>query len=280
MARRVLNVAHRGASMEAPENTLAAFKRAIEIGADALELDVRLTADGRLAVVHDDKVARTTGARGRVSAMTLDELKSLDAGRWFGRAFAGERIPSLDEVCRLARGRVGLFVEVKKPGARAAEAVEKVSEALSKFDGGIVVQSFDASFVRLYKKRHPAARAALLTESPDGLRAARAAGADAVGVGIRSIGRALIARAESRGLECFVWTVKSFKALVRSLQYDVRAVTTDFPREVGAVLESIERAAEEEFGPHGPQGDAYIKWRRKLLKTMKTWPAPPHGGRA
>ena len=90
-----LVVAHRGGAGLAPENTLAAFRMALEVGADAIELDVRLTRDGRVAVIHDRTVDRTTGGRGPVGSYTLAELKALDAGSWFGPQYLGERVPTL-----------------------------------------------------------------------------------------------------------------------------------------------------------------------------------------
>ncbi|MGB9604791.1 MAG: glycerophosphodiester phosphodiesterase [Bryobacteraceae bacterium] len=93
----ILVVAHRGALRYAPENTLAAFRKAIELGADLIEFDVRETRDGHLVVMHDDTVDRTTDGKDRVSALTLEQIKKLDAGSWFGAQFKGERVPTLDE---------------------------------------------------------------------------------------------------------------------------------------------------------------------------------------
>lgn len=106
-------VAHRGASDRYPENTLLAFERALEAGADAIECDVHLTADGEVVVIHDATVDRTTNGHGEVAALTLDELRQLDAGSWKDARFSGQRIPTLREVAELVRGRVPLFVEVK-----------------------------------------------------------------------------------------------------------------------------------------------------------------------
>ncbi len=110
-----LLIGHRGAKAVAPENTLASFRRAWEDGADVVEMDVRLTADGAVVVIHDETVDRTTDGHGVVAEMTLAELRRLDAGRWFSPAYAGERIPTLDEIIAWARGRVGLMVELKYP---------------------------------------------------------------------------------------------------------------------------------------------------------------------
>ena len=106
-------VAHRGFSAIAPENTLPAFLRAIDAGADMIELDVRLTADHRLVVIHDATLERTTNGRGAVAHQTLDEPRRLDAGAWFGPVFAGAIVPTLDEDLEVCRGRVLANIEVK-----------------------------------------------------------------------------------------------------------------------------------------------------------------------
>lgn len=120
-------IAHRGASLEAPENTLAAFQRAMELGADFIELDVHQTLDGHVVVIHDETVDRTTDGSGWVGKMTLGELRGLDAGGWMDNRFAGERVPTLWEVLQLTRGQVGLAIEIKAgsvryPGIEAAIA--------------------------------------------------------------------------------------------------------------------------------------------------------------
>src|SRR5713226_3493547 len=115
--RAVLNIAHRGASADFPENTLAAFAAAIRAGADMCELDVQKTVDGALVVIHDDTVDRTSDGRGRVDLLTLAAIRRLDAGRWCGDQFAGEGIPTLSEVFDLTAGQCGLNIELKGEGA-------------------------------------------------------------------------------------------------------------------------------------------------------------------
>lgn len=125
-------VAHRGASGSAPENTLAAFEAAAASGADGVEFDVQRTRDGHLVVVHDDDVDRVSDGRGRLADMTLDEVKALDVGSWFGAAFRGERIPTLRETFDLLRGTdLLLMIELKAPwryGGMEAEVAALVRE--------------------------------------------------------------------------------------------------------------------------------------------------------
>lgn len=152
---RTLNWAHRGASGHAPENTLAAFALAADMGADGVELDVHLSSDGHVVVIHNDTVDATTGGTGRVSRMTLAELQSLDAGAWFDLRFAGERIPTLQEVFDAVGDRVLINVEIKvevgyHPAAQETEAVRLVVE--NGMADRVIFSSFSPrSLRRLYR---------------------------------------------------------------------------------------------------------------------------------
>ncbi|MCL6519864.1 MAG: glycerophosphodiester phosphodiesterase [Armatimonadetes bacterium] len=112
--QKVLTIAHRGFSAIAPENTLAAFKRALELKPDLIECDVRRTKDGKIIIIHDATVDRTTNGTGRVADMTLEELRQLDAGSWFGAQYAGERLPTLEEFLNLPWGETQPIIEIKE----------------------------------------------------------------------------------------------------------------------------------------------------------------------
>lgn len=124
-------IAHRGASHNAPENTLAAFKLAHEMGADWFELDCYLTRDGEVIVIHDKTLERTTGVEGNVVDFDLATLQTLDAGSWKGARFAGERLPTLGEALDFARNRIGVYVEIKSvadDSALMAQLLELATE--------------------------------------------------------------------------------------------------------------------------------------------------------
>jgi glycerophosphoryl diester phosphodiesterase len=106
-------VGHRGACDVAPENTMASFQRALVDGADIIEMDLRLSLDGQVVLVHDARVDRTSNGVGYVSELTVAELQQLDAGAWFSPSYAGERIPTADEVFDWARGKIGMLLELK-----------------------------------------------------------------------------------------------------------------------------------------------------------------------
>lgn len=120
-------IAHRGASKDAPENTLSAFALAIKQGADMIELDIRLSRDGQIVVFHDKLLARTSNGEGKLDQLTLAELKRLDAGSWFdAQQFAGETIPTLREVLELCAGHIMLNIEIKKDAiSRTDDLVER-----------------------------------------------------------------------------------------------------------------------------------------------------------
>lgn len=121
-------VAHRGASAEAPENTLAAFRRAIDLGVDMIELDLQLSRDGVPVAIHDTSIARTCdpSREEQVHQLSLDELRKLDAGSWFDGEFRGEKLPLLLEILSLKRGKTGLMLELKAGAQLAEELVSAV----------------------------------------------------------------------------------------------------------------------------------------------------------
>jgi glycerophosphoryl diester phosphodiesterase len=151
---RPLNFAHRGASHQAPENTLAAFRRACELGADGIELDVQLSKDGEMVVIHDFSLEGTTDGEGLVRGKTLDELKELDAGSWFDPAFAGERILTLSEVIDAVDDRLLLNIEVKTKRLRDDELAGAVVDAIEKSHllDRVVVSSFNPLVARRVKQ--------------------------------------------------------------------------------------------------------------------------------
>lgn len=139
--------AHRGASAHAPENTLAAFELAIQQNADGIELDVKLTADGQVVVIHDATVDRTTGARGRVKDLPLTDLRSLDAGSFFAPNFKAEKIPTLEDVFEAVGRRTLINVELTNYNTPRDHLVESVCMLVKKFNlqKRVMFSSFFAS---------------------------------------------------------------------------------------------------------------------------------------
>lgn len=141
----------------APENTLSAFRRALAAGVDMVELDVQLTGDDEVVVLHDPDLRRTTDGTGRVREARLEEVRRLDAGSWFGARFRGERVPTLAEVLEWARGRVYLQIELKPYGDRAESLCERVVELIRRrnMQDQVMLLSFDHHVLRRCKETAP-----------------------------------------------------------------------------------------------------------------------------
>jgi glycerophosphoryl diester phosphodiesterase len=154
---RTLIFGHRGASASAPMNTLPAFERAVALGADGIELDVRQTSDGALVVIHDDTVDTTTDGSGRVDSLTLAQLNELDAGAWFGPAFACVRIPTLESVFEAVGARLLINVELKAEHLRATGLEAAVAEAIARFrlHDRVLVSSFNPLALRRFHRLMP-----------------------------------------------------------------------------------------------------------------------------
>jgi len=228
-----LIVAHRGASRCAPENTLAAFRLALEQGTRAVECDVRVTKDGELVVIHDATVDRTTDGSGLVSALPLDAIRGLDAGRWFGADFAGERVPVLEEVLTLVRGRALIQVEIKNEPISGGGIEARVVSALADtgMEGGALVMSFDHESIRIVRSlRSGLATGILYAARPaDFVSSARKAGATALCLEWKSLDREVVAGARGAGLGVCVWTVDDEAAFRRCQELGVDAVASNDP---------------------------------------------------
>lgn len=158
--------AHRGASAHAPENTLAAFKLALDHGADGVELDAKLTTDGQVVVIHDQTVKRTTGAEGVVRQMSLAQLKALDAGSFFGAQFAGEPIPTLGEVFAAVGQRTLINVEITNYTSVWDALPDRIADLVEEYglQERILFSSFHPSNLLRIRRRLPDTPAALLTQ--------------------------------------------------------------------------------------------------------------------
>jgi glycerophosphoryl diester phosphodiesterase len=228
-----LNIAHRGASALAPENTIAAFERAVELGADVIELDLHMSQDGELVVIHDDTLDRTTDGSGPVHQRSLAELMRLDAGRWFGKGFAGQRIPRLDEVLDRFAGKVQLALEVKASSAFFPGIEEKVVSALRRHSaiGQAAVASFDHYALQRLKEIEPALRtAALLVGRPVSLSAlAGPAKANGLALEASFVTKTEVEACRAAGLQIVVWVVNEPAQMRHFINLGVDGIITDRP---------------------------------------------------
>ena len=223
-------IAHRGASGTSPENTLAAFRRAVGLGAHMIELDVQLTRDHEVVVMHDWTLDRTTDGTGLVGAVTFAHLRSLDAGAWFDQRFRGERVPSLAEV--LAGVALPVNVELKPVGDDGL--VERALAVVDAADAGarVVFSSFDMSSLVRLRRRAPGARIAVLWEDApidEAVRLAEGVGARTLHVRKDAITEAVVVAARVAGLGVLGWTVNDPRDYDRLDAADVDGVFTDFP---------------------------------------------------
>lgn len=229
---------HRGASAYAPENTLPAFVAAAERGAAFVEFDVQRSSDGVLVVIHDETLARTTDVAevypGRSPAVTgypYDDISRLDAGSWFSVEFAGARVPTFREVleCCAAHG-LGACVEAKDParypGLASGIAAELADVGYPQGPETLMVESFDAGFLREYAALDPSvALGQLVVEFPPDLPRYAAA----VNPHHRGVNAARVAAAHDAGLAVWTWTVNEPADLARVRDCGVDAVITDRP---------------------------------------------------
>ncbi len=157
--------AHRGSSAYAPENTLEAFEVAIQQGADAIELDAKLTRDGHVVVIHDQTLERTTSGKGKVEELTLKEIQALDAGSYFDPCFHTSRVPSLEEVLATFGKQTMINIELTNYASIFDELPERVAELIQKMDlqGHVLLSSFNPVALRRVKRLLPQVPVGLLT---------------------------------------------------------------------------------------------------------------------
>ncbi|HXD90728.1 MAG TPA: glycerophosphodiester phosphodiesterase family protein [Candidatus Binataceae bacterium] len=235
--RTVLNIAHRGASADFPENTLAAFAAAIRAGADMCELDVQKTSDSALVVIHDETVDRTTDGHGRVDALTLASIKRLDAGRWCDAQFADETIPTLQEVFVLTTGLCGLNIELKAKGV-AEQVCGMIREHAA--EGTAMVSSFDWAELAEVRRLAPAIRIGLLADRALArlLDTAERMTAWAINPDRKLVAPRLCVTAHRRGLQVYTWTVDAPDEMRRLIGAGVDGIMTNHPERLRAVLET------------------------------------------
>jgi len=241
--RAMWNIAHRGASGHAPENTLAAFRVAAEIGAKFIETDLQVTRDAKIVVMHDATVDRTTNGRGRVSKMSLAELRGLDAGTKFlsvdGKSYKGERVPTLDEVLDFARSAdVSLYLEMKESQSWGLEQSLVGALRRSESMNRAIVISFDEGALGTVRRIEPALMTGLLDEKPSVSSVEKA-----VTLGVRQfLPRAdrvtpeIIAAARHADLRVVVWTVNEIEDLRTALSWDVDGIITNYPDRLNELL--------------------------------------------
>jgi glycerophosphoryl diester phosphodiesterase len=235
---RFYRCAHRGASGHAPENTLAAFRLAMAMGAEMCELDVQQTADDRLVVMHDDTLNRTTNGKGNLWEMTLAELQQYDAGGWFDPRFAGEKLPALEEVIALVRGKMKLNFEVKMHGhERNLAALIVATIRRERFEQECVVTSFDWKMADAIKTLAPDLPVGYIFGWREFAEEAFDGPTDVLSTHYSLVDAAFLSRARDAGKKVFVWTVNYKWLMRRLLKLGVDGIITNYPERLREIMQ-------------------------------------------
>ena len=236
LAKSTLIIGHRGFRARYPENTMSSFEAAAAAGAGMIELDVHLTRDRRLAVIHDETLSRTTSGEGNVADCTMDQLKSLDAGTWFTPEFADEKIPELGEVLAWACTRLMVNIEIKSDPKAAAVALETGRQVLAAIEqtktmAGCIVSSFNTDILTDLRNRSKDLAIGVLTykQTAEALPVCSRIRASAWHPHYRYFSREELDRAHGAGLKVLPYTVNSEAEMAYLLKMGVDGFFTDDP---------------------------------------------------
>lgn len=236
-------IAHRGGCAHAPENTLAAIRTGIAAGADFVEVDIHLSRDSVLVVHHDETVDRCTDGRGRIDQLTWAELQKLDAGSWFSEKFKDERIPSLDQVLELTKGKIGVFIEIKGYGPEYAGLARKLVDVIHRHHAQTWVEviSFDHGALKQVHDLDPDIRLQKLLVSNLRLlpfyldkrlhwgSPKRLDFVQGFGYYHKVVDKALVRKVHRWGRQINAWTVNSAAKQEKLVQIGIDGITADDP---------------------------------------------------
>lgn len=243
---QVTITAHRGSAFKAPENTLSAIEQAIADGADYIEIDVQLTADGIPVLWHDSDMLRVFGLNERISEVTYEEIRQRDAGSWFDGAFANERIVTLTQAIATVRGRARLFIDLK-PDRNTPNLAEEVVKLLQHQDfvEGTIIAAADWPILREVKHLDPRLKTALLAQFVVGPLWQDYY--DILGLRLNQVSPTAIARAHQAGNELHVWTVNLAGDMGRFIDMGVDNIITDRPHVLAELLDSRSTLSDSEL---------------------------------
>ncbi len=233
-----LVIAHRGCRAAYPENTLAAFEGAVAAGAPMMELDVTLSRDRQVVVMHDDSVNRTTDGSGTVRNLTLSALKRLDAGAWFHSRFAGERIPTLAEVLDGVGRRILINIEIKPEAFEPADPPDAIERQVAELvqarhlEGRVLLSSFESRVLARLAERQNSPALAVLSERPGNEETRRfctSVRAVSWHPDFRCLDRDQVAMMQEAGLRVFPYTVNDPAEMKKVLHMGVDGLITDDP---------------------------------------------------
>ena len=240
--RQVKVIAHRGGAKLAPENTLTAFQKAIDLGVEMIEIDIEQTSDSVVVVIHDRHIDRTTNGEGAVDSLTYEQIKDLDAGSWFDEKYSNEKIPTLDEVFEFVNDQTILLIEIKSGSERYPGIERRTVEAINKHNAKSwsVVQSFNLKAVERIKALDPDIETYYLLgrgfkeyfEQHFGTNKTTKdvnLGFEGFAVNHRALDAEAIEVLKAHGLSVFTWTVNDPDEMDRFLETSIDGIITDAP---------------------------------------------------
>ncbi len=240
-----LVVAHRGASLLAPENTMAAFNLAVDVGAHAIELDAKLSRDGEVVIMHDSTLDRTTNGTGTIRSHTMMELRALDAGAYFGDSFSGERVPILSEVFDILAGKILINVELTNYATLFDRLPEKVISLIVSrgMENDVLISSFNPVALIRSKRIAPDIPIGLLVRGSTRLLINRVMRSwimyDCYHPAWEYVSQGLIDQERRMGNRIHVWTLNSPEEMINLVKAGVNGVITDDPALARKVLEGV-----------------------------------------
>ncbi len=239
--KQPLIIAHRGASGHAPENTMAAFRLAVEMGADWIELDIHQTADEHLVVLHDFSLQRTAGDRRPIQTLTLKQIKKFDVGLWWDKAYRNERVPTLDDVLTFARNRIRVQIELKRGSSLYPGIEKRLIETIvrHKAEGWTAVSSFEIEALKTLRAMDPKMPLGLLTRKirpREILKEAESLKVQAIHISTHRLSNTLLTLAHKNGLPVYAYTVNRPSFMNRYLEMGTDGLFTNYPDRLAALL--------------------------------------------
>ncbi len=241
----LLVVAHRGASLNAPENTISAFDRALAHGVHMIELDVQFSSDKHPIVFHDETLGRTTEGERQIGEMPLTEIQDLDVGSWFGESFKGERIPTLREILQHVRGKAFVMIELKPPAAEDnwRERVDIIVEEIQRvgMDQFVLCGSFHHASISYLREQYPEIGAAAINIPGSGALPSQLiaqTGAHAVVLAIEELTDDVVADIQQNNILCGAYSADSIEQLNFVLGLGLNIVVTNTPSTIMPLLQA------------------------------------------
>jgi len=240
-------VAHRGASGIAPENTLSSFAEAIRSGAHFIEMDIQVTADGMPIVFHDKGLSRTTDGIGFASKLTYEELLKFDSGNWFSSEFSGERIPSLQRVLEFVQNQILINIELKNLGPSPQQHIQKILQIIEQYDYSdkIVISSFYYEQLKIVKELNGQIPTALIRLPKDKRLPsvlAREYHCQGFVCSLEELNWEITKDACDNNLFVGVYTINTPEELEYALQFDIKAIVTNYPAQILSLLKEKYKA--------------------------------------